>query len=427
VSVPAVSVEGVGKRYRIGTSASATDLLSERLGQLLPGRRARQAPREASEDFWALRDVSFDVARGEAVGLIGHNGAGKSTLLKLLSRITPPTEGRITMRGRMASLLEVGTGFHPELTGRENIYLNGAVLGMRRKEVRASFDEIVEFSGVSRFIDTPVKRYSSGMYVRLAFAVAAHLEPEILLIDEVLAVGDAEFQAKCLGRMQQVAEGGRTVIFVSHNLSSVRRLCSKSLLVESGGLVAAGPSDVVIAQYLERTATTQSAGRAEIPAGAQRRGDGRGRLRAIELRGPDGQPADQLRMGRSLGMRLFFEIEQPIPDASVMVTIATPDGQRIVSAYSSGAGRPPVALEPGPFEATVTMAMTLLPGEYSVEVLFKNTPGYAIDWLDRALRFTVLNVAHEGVEDYPWASVYGPVRPDAEWSLSTSAETVEVG
>jgi lipopolysaccharide transport system ATP-binding protein len=427
VSDPAISVEGIGKRYRLGTAGSATDLLSERLGQLIPGRRGpRAVAMEASEDFWALRDVSFEVAPGEAVGLIGHNGAGKSTLLKLLSRITPPSHGRITLRGRMASLLEVGTGFHPELTGRENVYLNGAILGMRRREINAKFDEIVDFSGISRFIDTPVKRYSSGMYVRLAFAVAAHLEPEILLIDEVLAVGDAEFQRRCLGRMQEVAEGGRTVIFVSHNLSSVRRLCGRTLLVESGRLMAAGPSDQVIGQYLERASATQSAGLAEIPSGARRQGDGRARLRSVELRGPDGLPADQIRMGRTLGIDLHFECEQPVTDASVMVCICTPDGQRIATAYSSSSERPPVALEPGRFDASVTLALTLLPGEYTIEVLLKNTPGYAIDWVDRAVRFTVLNIAEDGVELYPWATVMGHVRPEAEWTLAGSAASVEV-
>ncbi len=211
----AVRTVGVGKRYRLGGGPS--DLLSERLG-----RRRRR-----SEDFWALRDVSVQVAPGEVVGLVGRNGAGKSTLLKVLSRITPPSEGRVELRGRVGTLLEVGTGFHPELSGRENVYLSGTILGMRRTEVRARFDEIVAFSGVERFLDTPVKRYSSGMYVRLAFAVAAHLDTDILLVDEVLAVGDAEFQRKCFGKMDDVARGGRTVVFVSHQLAAVQRLCSR--------------------------------------------------------------------------------------------------------------------------------------------------------------------------------------------------------
>jgi len=208
-------------------------------------------PPPAAEEFWALRDVSFEVKRGEVVGIIGRNGAGKSTLLKILSRITEPTTGRIEIDGRVASLLEVGTGFHPELTGRENIFLNGAILGMKRAEIRAKFDEIVAFAEVEQFLDTPVKRYSSGMYVRLAFAVAAHLEPEILIVDEVLAVGDAEFQSKCLGKMREVAGGGRTVLFVSHNMTAVVNLCSRAIQLERGVLVRSGDAETVVNHYLK--------------------------------------------------------------------------------------------------------------------------------------------------------------------------------
>src|SRR5437763_1479946 len=212
-----------------------------------------QLPR--TEEFWALRDINFSVRRGEVVGIIGRNGAGKSTLLKILSRITDPTEGRVKLKGRVASLLEVGTGFHPELTGRENIYLNGAILGMHRAEIRAKFDEIVAFAETEKFLDTPVKRYSSGMYVRLAFSVAAHLEPEILVIDEVLAVGDAEFQKKCLGKMESVARGGRTVLFVSHNMVAVRSLCSRSILLDQGNIIAEGEVGSTIDAYLTSVRT----------------------------------------------------------------------------------------------------------------------------------------------------------------------------
>ncbi|QNN71654.1 ABC transporter ATP-binding protein [Thermomonas carbonis] len=228
----AIKVEGLGKRFLLGQTFENT--LSSRMGDLLRGRGLRRSAAPPA-DFWALRDVSFDIAQGEAVGIIGGNGAGKSTLLKILSRITPPTLGRASVRGRLSSLLEVGTGFHPELTGRENVFLNGAILGMRKAEVERKFDEIVAFSGVEKFIDTPVKRYSSGMYVRLAFAVAAHLEPDVLIIDEVLAVGDADFQKRCLGKMNDVASEGRTVIFVSHNMAAVQKLCSKAIWMQGGG------------------------------------------------------------------------------------------------------------------------------------------------------------------------------------------------
>ena len=240
-----IRAEGLGKKYVIGHEAQRERYVALRD---VIARSARSALRKAidmakgrfvvpgdeMEEFWALKDVSFEVKRGEVLGIIGRNGAGKSTLLKILSRITEPTEGRVTIKGRVASLLEVGTGFHPELTGRENIYLNGAILGMKRAEIKRKFDEIVAFAEVERFLDTPVKRYSSGMYVRLAFAVAAHLEPEILIVDEVLAVGDAEFQKKCLGKMQDVAGHGRTVLFVSHNMAAIRSLCETGILLRSG-------------------------------------------------------------------------------------------------------------------------------------------------------------------------------------------------
>ncbi|MFO1096246.1 MAG: ABC transporter ATP-binding protein, partial [Planctomycetaceae bacterium] len=258
---PAIRIENLGKRYRLGvTHAGSVRELANRLAGRLVGRRTAEtmvhgdngtAKASGQQQFWALRHVSFDVQPGEVVGIIGKNGAGKSTLLKLLSRISKPTEGRIELRGRVASLLEVGTGFHPELTGRENVFLNGTILGMTHREVARRYDDIVDFSGVSPFIDTPVKRYSSGMKVRLAFAVAAHLDPEILIVDEVLAVGDAEFQRRCLGKMNEVAHQGKTVLFVSHNMSAVRSLTTTGVLLTAGRLVARGPVLDVIAEYLQ--------------------------------------------------------------------------------------------------------------------------------------------------------------------------------
>ena len=253
VAEPIVSTEALSKRYLLGERAgygSLRDDLTQFATRFLHGGLRSRTP---ERQLWALNDVSIQVAEGEIVGLIGRNGAGKSTLLKVLSRITEPTSGRAVLNGRVASLLEVGTGFHPELTGRENVFLNGALLGMKREETRAKFDEIVDFSEVEDFLDTPVKRYSSGMHVRLAFAVAAHLEPEILLIDEVLAVGDAAFQQKCLGKMGTVARSGRTVLFVSHNLKAVRDLCPRSILLEAGAVAKDGPSGEVIEHYLNNT------------------------------------------------------------------------------------------------------------------------------------------------------------------------------
>lgn len=242
----AVQARGVSKSYRIQHEAKATTL-----GESISKKIRKPLTKQTSETFWALKEVDFDIKKGEVVGIIGRNGAGKSTLLKVLSRITAPTTGEIVIRGRVGSLLEVGTGFHPELTGRENIFLNGAILGMTQKEVQRQFDEIVEFSGVEQFLDTPVKRFSSGMYVRLAFAVAAHLEPEVMIVDEVLAVGDSEFQKKCLGKMQDVAKSGRTILFVSHNMQTISQLCTHCFLLQSGSMTFSGPTDDAIARYIE--------------------------------------------------------------------------------------------------------------------------------------------------------------------------------
>lgn len=250
----AVRVAGIGKQYHLGAPRAGYSTLRDKLQELASSSlRAlvRRGRREAERpSFWALQDVSFEVRQGDVVGIIGRNGAGKSTLLKILSRITEPTTGEAEIRGRVGSLLEVGTGFHPELTGRENVFLNGAILGMTRHEIKRRFDEIVAFAEVEKFIDTPVKHYSSGMYMRLAFAVAAHLEPEILIVDEVLAVGDAEFQAKCLGKMGQAAKSGRTVLFVSHNITAISTFCNKGLLLEKGSLTLAGPIHGVVTKYL---------------------------------------------------------------------------------------------------------------------------------------------------------------------------------
>ena len=256
-ATPIIRARGIAKRYELGSTVLRTNSLREAVLASVKSRlasRERRAEARAGREFWALQDVSFDVGRGEVLGVIGRNGAGKSTLLKVLSRITEPTLGRIELRGRIASLLEVGTGFHPELTGRENVYLNGTILGMRKRDIDRKFDEIVAFAEVERFIDTPVKRYSSGMYVRLAFGVAAHLDPEILVIDEVLAVGDAEFQRKCLGKMSDVAHEGRTVLFVSHNMAAVRAICSSALLLSGGRVLRQGPVGEVVSLYAQRAA-----------------------------------------------------------------------------------------------------------------------------------------------------------------------------
>ena len=318
----AIRVEQLGKRYRIGereTYRALRDTLTNAV--TAPLRRLRSGDRSRADNtIWALRDVSLDVGRGEVLGVIGHNGAGKSTLLKILSRITEPTEGRAEVHGRVGSLLEVGTGFHPELTGRKNIFLNGAILGMKRAEIARRFDEMVAFAGVERFIDTPVKRYSSGMYLRLAFAVAAHLEPEILLVDEVLAVGDAAFQKKCLGRMSEVAREGRTVLFVSHNLPSVENLCQKVVIIDGGRLVMEGDPVSCIAAYLgSRSEPTSGVDLSGIP-----RLDPR--LQAVytrlELRADDGTPVSSVGSGEALEFHLSYAADRDIVNPSFGIIIS---------------------------------------------------------------------------------------------------------
>jgi lipopolysaccharide transport system ATP-binding protein len=301
----AITVEGISKRYRIGELQSAYGTLRDSLAASVKQLTGREH-RPHHEEFWALKDVSFEVAEGEVLGVIGRNGAGKSTLLKVLTRITAPTAGRAEIRGRVGSLLEVGTGFHPELTGRENIYLNGAILGMKRREIQAKLPEIVDFSGVERFIDTPVKRYSSGMYVRLAFSVAAHLEPEILVVDEVLSVGDAEFQARCLGRMEDFSQTGRTVLFVSHNMQAVAQLCDRALWLESGEVVEDGRSEELVAHYLQTAAGSESSRSWDDLETAP--GDDLVRLRSLRIIREDGSTADFVDAREPVGVEVRFEV-----------------------------------------------------------------------------------------------------------------------
>jgi len=315
----AISAAHLSKQYRIGAQQERYKTLRDVLTDALhtPFQRVRSALFQGSgvqradsdNTIWALKDVSFEVGRGEVVGIIGRNGAGKTTLLKILSRITEPTEGYGEIRGRVGSLLEVGTGFHPELTGRENIYLNGAILGMKRTEIDRKFDEIVDFAGVEKFIDTPVKRYSSGMYVRLAFAVAAHLEPEILLVDEVLAVGDAGFQKKCLNRMQDVGQEGRTVLFVSHSMPAITRLCSRTILLDEGRIVQDGPSHQVVGAYLRSDLGTTAA--RQWPDLNKAPGNGVVRLCGVRVRTEDGQVTDAVDIRRPVGIEMEYEVLTP--------------------------------------------------------------------------------------------------------------------
>jgi lipopolysaccharide transport system ATP-binding protein len=309
----AIDARGLSKQYQLGEFQAAYGTLRESLvhaGRRIVGKEHRTEVQE----LWALDDVSFRVDEGEVLGVIGRNGAGKSTLLKVLTRITTPTRGQVEIRGRVGSLLEVGTGFHPELTGRENIYLNGAILGMKRREIQQKLPDMIEFSGVEGFLDTPVKRYSSGMYVRLAFSVAAHLEPEILLVDEVLAVGDAEFQARCLGRMEDFGATGRTVLFVSHNMQAVSQLCDRVILMEHGRIARDGPSADVVAHYLQ---TSAGAGSSRTWDDLEAPGDDLVRLRSVRIVDRDGETVDYVDVRDPVGIEMRFRVLRDGPPAVV--------------------------------------------------------------------------------------------------------------
>ena len=325
---PAIRIENLGKQYKLGLREEAQRSFGEALMHALasPWRRLRTLGEKSdgSDLFWALRDVSFDVEPGQVVGIIGRNGAGKSTLLKIASRVVWPTTGRATIRGRVGSLLEVGTGFHPELTGRENIYLNGAILGMRQTEIRAKFDEIVAFSEIERFLDTPVKRYSSGMYVRLAFAVAAHLQPDILIVDEVLAVGDVAFQQKCLGKMGDVAQGGRTVLFVSHNMRAVARLCNRAILLEEGAVAEDGDPDAVVARYLAGVRETDAVADPEMHFDERR--DSRAQVTRVCLKDATNSPSLEHEVGAPLTVEIAFAVRENLDNLIAALQVCTTTG-----------------------------------------------------------------------------------------------------
>ncbi|HJZ53580.1 MAG TPA: ABC transporter ATP-binding protein [Gemmataceae bacterium] len=416
---PAIAVRGLSKRYRLGEGARAPyRTFRETLAGVVsaPMRRLRRAARPTTREMWALRDVSFDVRPGEVLGVIGRNGAGKSTLLKTLSRIVAPTEGEITLCGRVGSLLEVGTGFHPELTGRENIYLNGAILGMSRREIQRKFDEIVDFSEVEQFLDTPVKRYSSGMYMKLAFAVASHLEPEILLVDEVLAVGDTQFQKKCLGKMGEVSRHGRTVLFVSHNMTAVKALCTRAVLIAGGTVAADGDVDDVVNDYL--AAGTDMAKTGVIPADAMRQQDARGRayFRSVRLTDRAGTDVSQLYFGQPFRVGFKCEVLKEVPDAHFEISISTADGTQVTYSTTVDGGVPSRRLAAGMHEVWADLDVQLLPHTYTIDLGIHQDDGTTLDFVQRTLDFHVLRVAEEGEDHYRWCRTRGFVRAATTWT-----------
>jgi lipopolysaccharide transport system ATP-binding protein len=414
----AIRVEKLGKQYRIGRKQEKYKTLRDTLADTFtsPFRRAKRLTNEPSArvesdstTIWALRDVSCEIRRGEAVAIIGANGAGKSTLLKILSRITEPTVGFAEIRGRVGSLLEVGTGFHAELTGRENIYLNGVILGMKKWQIDQRFDEIVAFSEVEKFIDTPVKHYSSGMYLRLAFAVAAHLEPEILLIDEVLAVGDVVFQRKCLGKMEAVAQEGRTVLFVSHNLAAVEHLCHKGIVLQRGSIAFSGNARDAVQFYLRDTGPNASTEShiLDLTSAAGRPGKYRPLLKRLDLFTEEGRPVTGgLRIGAPLTIHVHFSLEDPSEAFDMGLTFDNMQGQRIFTAHTLFQPN----FRDGKREGKQTLiceipSLTLVPGDYRLGVRL-NMGGHAADVVEDAARITIAHSDYYGTGRVPWNGTF---------------------
>ena len=418
-----IDVENLGKHYRIGASEAPYDTVREALMRALRAPFQRKNDKSSGDTIWALYDLSFQAMPGDVIGIIGHNGAGKSTLLKILSRVTEPTTGRADLYGRVGSLLEVGTGFHGELTGRENIYLNGAILGMRRVEIKNWFDEIVSFAEVERFIDTPVKRYSTGMYLRLAFAVAAFLESEILLVDEVLAVGDACFQKRCLGKMRDVSSSGRTVLLVSHNLAAIEALCNRCLLISQGRLLAEGKPSAIITRYLSAHTNPASASKALVSHPGRRK-NLLPIMRRVTLFSESNVASPSVRMGAPFSVRVTFQSEaRPIRPVFGLVfknSYGVPVfsvSNRVITEYL-----PSEAMLAGTVSCEFE-SLPLMPGIYQLD-LYLGDEFTDYDWIYEAISFEVLAADILGSGRLPPASD-GPVFWHARWSFADATELAD--
>lgn len=412
----AVSVRGLSKSYTIAHNAENHTTAAEALMHRLKNPLAKPQ----TETFWALKDVEFDIQKGDVVGIIGRNGAGKSTLLKVLSRITEPTTGQIDLYGRVGSLLEVGTGFHPELTGRENVYLNGAILGMKKSEISRQFDAIVDFSGTEQFLDTPVKRYSSGMYVRLAFAVAAHLNPEILIIDEVLAVGDAEFQKKCIGKMKDVANSGRTVIFVSHNINSVVALCNKGLLLQRGTLLTYGDVNTALDAYLTHGVPKNAVDLRDHPA---RKPTDKPHIEALQISDDSGRPTATFRPGAAVCLKIQMKTYTRLGSPRFGIGVNNVRGERV---FAVGNFLSDSELRSMSGDETISarfLLPNLLPGTYSLDVSFSDGDHNFLDALSGAAFIEVEDVNLLN-STFPYFPEMGDVLVPSQWSLESHGSLV---
>lgn len=388
-----IEVKGISKKYKIsheqGRYVTLRDVMANIIRKpfsFLKHKAKAAVGMAKKEEFWALKDVNFNVERGEVVGIIGQNGAGKSTLLKILSQITPPTEGEITIRGKVGSLLEVGTGFHPELTGRENVFLNGAILGMTKKDIVRKFDEIVAFAGIEKFLDTPVKYYSSGMYVRLAFSVAAHMDPDILLVDEVLAVGDAEFQKKCLGKMDEITKNqNRTILFVSHNMSAIQSLCKRSVLLEKGKVIAVGDTRSIVDRYLSSHLSHKSV--IEYPEKA-----GPAHISKISLHDPKGSLRSEFPISQEFLTKVEFECREPLENVVLSIIIYSADRDALLYSSESDVSGKLSDYKAGKYTAEIKIPASLFNvGNYSFDIIF-HVPNSKMLAEARDVQFEITNV-----------------------------------
>jgi lipopolysaccharide transport system ATP-binding protein len=421
-----IKVENLGKQYRLGQVGTGT--MSHDLNRAWHKIRGKEDPylkvgdvndraaKGGSDLVWALKDINFKVQQGEVLGIIGKNGAGKSTLLKLLSQITAPSVGDIKIKGRIAALLEVGTGFHPELSGRENVFLNGAILGMNKQEIKNKFDEIVDFSGVEKYIDTPVKRYSSGMMVRLGFAVAAHLEPEILIIDEVLAVGDADFQEKCIGKMKHVSSEGRTVLFVSHNLASIKALCTRGLLLEKGGVACEGKMNEVIEQYISKVVKASQEG--TIPQHASLYNSGITKFKRIHLKNINGTIIKDINYLAPIVLEMELHSTMNLPDNTLLdVRINTLDGIELVHSMNQYNYFNKSTIIEGTNIITCEMENYLQPGKYSLSIGIHQNNGASMDYVPNIMDINILPITSDNQKDFRFDFKLGYVRFNSKWSV----------
>ncbi|MBP9863837.1 ABC transporter ATP-binding protein [Patescibacteria group bacterium] len=421
---PIIEIKGVGKKYNITHQRGGYIALRDIFANILrnPFKFAKQKAKqivglETKEEFWALRNINLEIQKGEIIGIIGHNGAGKSTLLKILSRITPPIEGEIIMRGKVASLLEVGTGFHPELTGRENIFLNGAIIGMTQKEIARKFDEIVAFAGVEKFLDTPVKYYSSGMFVRLAFSVAAHMEPDILIIDEVLAVGDAEFQKKCLGKMEEVTKAeGRTILFVSHNIGAIQQLCKKCALLEHGKLKSFGPTEQIVAEYLGSNKTLGAT--SSILNNQHLKGTREATITEVGISNKEIKKNAFL-INEPIQFDINFNVQPNARPLSFWIIFTNQEGSRVLNTFQKDIEKPN-AYTPGQHTIRVTLNdIGLMPGRYTALIgIFAHDMATKFDFADWVEPAQVFDIAPTFSDGTPFDGRWGTMTTKANWKTT---------